>query len=165
MSKKDPQTFDFEDVDGNEQTFRSTPFAAIKAYELMPDVMDLVGQPLTHLLDGSETSSEMDLEDVEVEGSALQEAIASLTSFLREKGDIDWILRLLGDTYLCTDKGSKDKCLGERAHFNTTFQADMILLAKVVFKIIQINYAGSLAEKLKDGSGKLQSLLSEFQSE
>ena len=167
MSHKDPQEYTFEDVDGEEISFRTTPFAAIKAYEMLPDVIDLVGQPIVKVLGGVSNPQDIDPDDVdvgsmEIEMDSLGGAVEALSDFLRNRGDINWMLSLLKDTYVVKPDGEKDVCLGERAVFNKVFQADMLLMAKVVFKVIGINFGGSLGDKLGNGG---KGLLSKFLNE
>ena len=166
MSHKDPQEYIFKDVDGQEVTLRTTPFAAIKAYEMLPDVIDLVGQPIVKVLGGvsnpQDIDPEADLGSMEIEMDSLGGAVESLSAFLRNRGDINWVLSLLKDTYHVKPDGEKDVCLGERAVFNRLFQADMLLMAKVVFKVIGINFGGSLGDKLgNEGKGLLSKFLNE----
>ena len=162
MSHKDPTSYTFNDVDGEELKFRTTPFAAIKAYELMPDVIDLIGQPIVQVIGSASSMDDLkNMENMELEVDSLTGAVEALSSFLRDRGGVDWVLSLLDDTYILKPEGEPDKKLSNRAAFNRLFQADMALLAKVVFKVLAVNYGGSLKDKLGNEGGLLSGFLQE----
>lgn len=178
-SRKDPQVVEIKDCDGETLTFRITPFAGVKAYEYMPDVLDLVGGPIANLLDGldhtalkAKVSEELDDSDpdetdtsitpqggIGLSGKSLAEAIRALSDFMRSRGTGKWVQNFLHDTYLVEAEGTSDKLMSEVAHFNRVFQADMILLVQLLFHVIRINYGGSLGNSLGGVTAKLKSLV------
>ena len=148
----------FVDADGNEQVYKVTQFPGEEGFNLLPEIVEMIGDSLAKLATMG-NSGGGDFLDQDIDASLLGEALTVFSKKIAEKGGAEFIKKLLAGT---TRNGKEFSKMGISSNqtwsFNEAFTGNYSEMFRVVAFVLEANYKSFL-------SGSLTGILNPLQKD